>query len=177
MKDRYEFKEIESKWQKIWASGNGRSRFEADDEYSAGADNIDNSIDETVKIDGEIKDATSEKDESPADGTSPTTAKWENIWKAGKGRSRFEAETEGEGETADGTAAEVCRTATQGTVCGGGTPRTGTLLGGWLRVGHGVRLPFVVWRSGVAAGLPHGGSDGAGVCPHCLQGNNGRNRC
>ena len=87
-----------AKWQKIWASGNRRSRFEADDEYSAGADNIDNSIDETVKIDGEIKDATSEKDESPADGTSPTTAKWENIWKAGKGRPRFEAETEGEGQ-------------------------------------------------------------------------------
>ena len=93
-----------AKWQKIWASGNRRSRFEADDEYSAGADNIDNPIDETVKIDGEIKDATSEKDESPADGTSPTTAKWENIWKAGQGRSRFEAVPENEtatGETAD----------------------------------------------------------------------------
>lgn len=93
-----------AKWQKIWASGNRRSRFEADDEYSAGADGIDNPINETVKIDGEIKDATSEKDESPADGTSPTTAKWENIWKAGKGRPRFEAETEG--ETADESSSE-----------------------------------------------------------------------
>lgn len=94
-----------AKWQKIWASGSRRTSLEADDEYSAGADNIDNPIDETVKIDGEIKDATSEKDESPADGTSPTTAKWENIWKAGKGRTRFEAE-EGEGEAADESSSE-----------------------------------------------------------------------
>ncbi len=45
-------------------------------DYNAGADNIDNPIDETVKIGGEMDDASSEKDESPASGTNPTTAQW-----------------------------------------------------------------------------------------------------
>ena len=52
-------------------------------DYNAGADNIDTPIDETVNIDGEIKDATSEKDEAPNSGTSPTTSAWLRAWDRG----------------------------------------------------------------------------------------------
>ena len=78
-----------SAWQRAWDRG---SRFEAD-EYTAGADNIDTPIDETVNIDGEIKDATSEKSEAPNTGTSPTTSAWLRSWDRG---SRFEGDVSDE---------------------------------------------------------------------------------
>ena len=71
-----------SAWQRAWDRGGRYRRFEAD-EYTAGADNIDTPIDETVNIDGEIKDATSEKDEAPNSGTSPTTSAWLRAWDRG----------------------------------------------------------------------------------------------
>lgn len=51
-----------------------------DTDYNAGADGIDTPIDNTVDIGGEIKDATSEEDEAPNDGTSPTTSSWKRAW-------------------------------------------------------------------------------------------------
>ena len=62
-------------------------------DYNAGADNIDTPIDETVNIDGEIKDATSEKSEAPNTGTSPTTSAWLRSWDRG---SRFEGDVSDE---------------------------------------------------------------------------------
>lgn len=62
-------------------------------DYNAGADNIDNPIDETVNIGGEIKDATSEKDEAPNAGTSPTTSAWLKAWdNSGRRNGRFEGD-------------------------------------------------------------------------------------
>jgi hypothetical protein len=83
-----------SAWKRAWDRSGRRSRFAADDEYVAGADNIDNPIDETVDIAGEIKDATSEKDEAPNSGTCPTTSAWKRAWdRSGRyGRSRFEGD-------------------------------------------------------------------------------------
>ena len=81
-----------SAWQRAWDAAGNRSRFEADDEYVAGADKIDNPIDETVNISGEIKDATSEKDEAPNSGTCPTTSAWQRAWDAAGRRSRFEGD-------------------------------------------------------------------------------------
>ena len=51
-----------------------------DTDYNAGADGIDTPIDNTVNIGGEIKDATSEEDEAPNDGTTPTTSSWKRAW-------------------------------------------------------------------------------------------------
>ena len=82
-----------SAWLRAWDRGGKRTRFSADDEYAAGADNIDNPIDETVDIGGEIKDATSEKDEAPNAGTSPTTSAWLRAWdRGGKRNGRFEGD-------------------------------------------------------------------------------------
>ena len=61
-------------------------------DYNAGADDIDTPIDETVDIQGEIKDATSEKDEAPNSGTVPTTSAWQRAWDAAGRRSRFEGD-------------------------------------------------------------------------------------
>lgn len=65
-------------------------------DYNAGADNIDTPIDETVNIDGEIKDATSEKDEAPNSGTSPTTSAWQRAWDRGGRYRRFEGDVGGD---------------------------------------------------------------------------------
>lgn len=82
-----------SAWLRAWDRGGKRTRFSADDEYAAGADNIDNPIDETVDIGGEIKDATSEKDEAPNAGTSPTTSAWLRAWdRGGRRNGRFEGD-------------------------------------------------------------------------------------
>lgn len=82
-----------SAWLRAWDNGSKRTRFSADDEYAAGADNIDNPIDETVDIGGEIKDATSEKDEAPNAGTSPTTSAWLKAWdNSGRRNGRFEGD-------------------------------------------------------------------------------------
>ena len=81
-----------SAWLKAWDNNGRRSRFSADDEYAAGADNIDNPINETVNIEGEIKDATSEKDEAPNEGKSPTTSSWLAAWDSKGKRSRFEGD-------------------------------------------------------------------------------------
>ena len=82
-----------SAWLRAWDRGGKRTRFSADDEYAAGADNIDNPIDETVNIGGEIKDATSEKDEAPNAGTAPTTSVWLKAWdRGGKRNGRFEGD-------------------------------------------------------------------------------------
>lgn len=82
-----------SAWLRAWDRGGKRTRFSADDEYAAGADNIDNPIDETVDIGGEIKDATSEKDEAPNAGTSPTTSAWLKAWdNSGRRNGRFEGD-------------------------------------------------------------------------------------
>ena len=81
-----------SAWLKAWDNNGRRSRFSADDEYTAGADNIDNPINETVNIEGEIKDATSEKDEAPNEGTAPTTSAWLKAWDNQGRRSRFEGD-------------------------------------------------------------------------------------
>lgn len=81
-----------SAWLKAWDSNSKQSRFSADDEYTAGADNIDNPINETVNIEGEIKDATSEKDEAPNEGKSPTTSAWLAAWDNSGRRSRFEGD-------------------------------------------------------------------------------------
>lgn len=82
-----------SAWLRAWDNGSKRTRFSADDEYAAGADNIDNPIDETVDIGGEIKDATSEKDEAPNAGTSPTTSAWLRAWdNSGRRNGRFEGD-------------------------------------------------------------------------------------
>ena len=51
-----------------------------DTDYNAGADGIDTPIDNTVDIEGELKDATSEKDEAPNEGTTPTTSSWKRAW-------------------------------------------------------------------------------------------------
>jgi hypothetical protein len=61
-------------------------------DYNAGADNIDTPIDETVNINQEIKDATSEKDEAPNEGTAPTTSAWLKAWDNNGRRSRFEGD-------------------------------------------------------------------------------------
>ena len=61
-------------------------------DYNAGADNIDTPIDETVNINNEIKDATSEKDEAPNEGKSPTTSAWLAAWDNSGKRSRFEGD-------------------------------------------------------------------------------------
>ena len=61
-------------------------------DYNAGADNIDTPIDETVNINQEIKDATSEKDEAPNEGTAPTTSAWLKAWDNQGRRSRFEGD-------------------------------------------------------------------------------------
>lgn len=82
-----------SAWLRAWDRSGKRTRFSADDEYAAGADNIDNPIDETVDIGGEIKDATSEKDEAPNAGTSPTTSAWLKAWdNSGRRNGRFEGD-------------------------------------------------------------------------------------
>ena len=65
-----------SSWKRAWDN----AKFSADDEYNAGADGIDNPIDNTADIGGEIKDATSEEDEAPNDGTTPTTSSWKRAW-------------------------------------------------------------------------------------------------
>lgn len=70
-------------------------------DYNAGADNIDNPIDETVNIDGEIKDATSEKDEAPNEGKSPTTSAWLKAWDSKGKRSRFEGDVGGDVDSDD----------------------------------------------------------------------------
>ena len=85
-----------SAWLKAWDNNGRRSRFSADDEYTAGADNIDNPINETVNIEGEIKDATSEKDEAPNEGKSPTTSSWLKAWDNSGKRSRFEGDVGGD---------------------------------------------------------------------------------
>src|SRR5574344_1696233 len=60
-------------------------------DYNAGADNIDTPIDETVNINNVIKDATSEQDDAPNDGKSPTTSAWLKAWDNNRSRrSRFE---------------------------------------------------------------------------------------
>ena len=95
-----------SEWKRAWDNAGRRSSFEADDEYVAGADKIDNPIDETVNIDGEIKDATSEKDEAPNTGTAPTTSEWQRAWD-NAGRSsyrRFEGDV-GVDDSADDSVA------------------------------------------------------------------------
>lgn len=89
-----------SAWLKAWDNSDRRSRFESD-EYSAGADNIDNPINETVNIDGEIKDATSEKDEAPNEGKSPTTSAWLKAWDSKGKRSRFEGDVGGDVDSDD----------------------------------------------------------------------------
>ena len=61
-------------------------------DYNAGADNIDNPINETVNIEGQIKDATSEQDDAPNDGKSPTTSAWLKAWDNHGRRSRFEGD-------------------------------------------------------------------------------------
>lgn len=61
-------------------------------DYNAGADNIDTPIDETVNINQEIKDATSEKDEAPNEGTAPTTSAWLKAWDNNGRRSKFEGD-------------------------------------------------------------------------------------
>ena len=61
-------------------------------DYNAGADNIDNPINETVNINNEIKDATSEQDDAPNDGKSPTTSAWLKAWDNHGRRSRFEGD-------------------------------------------------------------------------------------
>src|SRR5574344_1902368 len=82
-----------SAWLKAWDNHSRRSRFSADDEYTAGADNIDNPINETVNIEGQIKDATSEQDDAPNDGKSPTTSAWLKAWDNNRSRrSRFEGD-------------------------------------------------------------------------------------
>lgn len=82
-----------SVWLRAWDRGGKRTRFSADDEYAAGADSIDNPIDETVDIGGEIKDATSEKDEAPNAGTAPTTSAWLRVWdRGGRRNGRFEGD-------------------------------------------------------------------------------------
>src|SRR5574344_1234087 len=85
-----------SAWLKAWDNNRSRrSRFSADDEYTAGADNIDNPINETVNIEGQIKDATSEQDDAPNDGKSPTTSAWLKAWDNNRSRrSRFSADDE-----------------------------------------------------------------------------------
>lgn len=66
-----------SSWKRAWDN----AKFSADDsEYNAGADGIDTPIDNTVDIEGELKDATSEKDEAPNEGTTPTTSSWKRAW-------------------------------------------------------------------------------------------------
>ena len=70
-------------------------------DYNAGADNIDNPIDETVNINGEIKDATSEKDEAPNEGKSPTTSAWLKAWDSKGKRSRFEGDVGGDVDSDD----------------------------------------------------------------------------
>ena len=69
-----------SAWQRAWDNMGRGSSLAADDDYVAGADKIDNPISDTVKIGGEIKDATSEKDEAPNSGTYPTTSEWQRAW-------------------------------------------------------------------------------------------------
>lgn len=69
-------------------------------DYNAGADNIDTPIDETVNIDGEIKDATSEKSEAPNSGTSPTTSAWLRAWDNG---GRLESDVGGDDAKGDDT--------------------------------------------------------------------------
>ena len=84
-----------SAWLKAWDNSSRRSRFEGDvteTDYNAGAANIDNPINETVNIDGQIKDATSEKDDAPNDGKSPTTSAWLKAWDNHGRRSRFEGD-------------------------------------------------------------------------------------
>ena len=83
-----------SAWLKAWDNHSRRSRFEGDvgTDYNAGADNIDNPINETVNIDGQIKDATSEQDDAPNDGKSPTTSAWLKAWDNHGRRSRFEGD-------------------------------------------------------------------------------------
>ena len=83
-----------SAWQRAWDNAGRRSRFDADADYVAGADKIDTPIDETVNIDGEIKDATSEKDEAPNSGTCPTTSAWKRAWDNAGRRSRFEGDVD-----------------------------------------------------------------------------------
>src|SRR5574344_259962 len=62
-------------------------------DYNAGADNIDTPIDETVNINNVIKDATSEQDDAPNDGKSPTTSAWLKAWDNNRSRrSRFEGD-------------------------------------------------------------------------------------
>ena len=85
-----------SSWLAAWDNSGRRSRFSTDDEYTAGADNIDNPINETANIEGEIKDATSEKDEAPNEGKSPTTSSWLAAWDNQGRRSRFEGDVGGE---------------------------------------------------------------------------------
>ena len=70
-------------------------------DYNAGADNIDTPIDETVNINGEIKDATSEKDEAPNEGKSPTTSAWLKAWDSKGKRSRFEGDVGGDVDSDD----------------------------------------------------------------------------
>lgn len=70
-------------------------------DYNAGADNIDNPIDETVNINGEIKDATSEKDEAPNEGKSPTTSAWLKAWDSKGKRRRFEGDVGGDVDSDD----------------------------------------------------------------------------
>ena len=65
-------------------------------DYNAGADNIDTPIDETVNINQEIKDATSEKDEAPNEGKSPTTSSWLAAWDSKSKRRRFEGDVGGD---------------------------------------------------------------------------------
>lgn len=62
-------------------------------DYNAGADNIDTPIDETVNINNVIKDATSEQDDAPNEGKSPTTSAWLKAWDNNRSRrSRFEGD-------------------------------------------------------------------------------------
>ena len=62
-------------------------------DYNAGADSIDTPINETVNINNEIKDATSEQDDAPNDGKSPTTSAWLKSWDNNRSRrSRFEGD-------------------------------------------------------------------------------------
>ena len=61
-------------------------------DYNAGADSIDTPINETVNINNEIKDATSEQDDAPNDGKSPTTSAWLKAWDNHGRRSRFEGD-------------------------------------------------------------------------------------
>ena len=55
---------------------------EASDAETYGVPENETATGETADTEGEVADATSEEDETAAEGTSPTTAKWENIWKA-----------------------------------------------------------------------------------------------